>query len=71
MSAYSQNQDKKEKPKTSLKFYEFEELTIKVKIQEPEVLFILDKPNVLVEPFSEEMNFLEKIDDPIIKDNLF
>lgn len=54
-----------------LKYYEFEDLAIKVKIQEPDVLFILDKPNILVEPFDENLNFLGKIDDPLIEEDLF
>ena len=56
---------------STLKYYEFEDLIIKVKIQEPEVLFILDKPSVQVEPFEDQLNFLYKIDDPILKNNLF
>jgi len=57
--------------KSALKYYEFEELTIKVKIQEPEVLFILDKPNITVEQFEQNINFLEKIEEPILEDDLF
>jgi hypothetical protein len=56
---------------STLKYYEFEDLIIKVKIQEPEVLFILDKPSVQVEPFEDQLNFLYKIEDPILKNNLF
>lgn len=52
-------------------FYEFDELVIKVKIQEPEVMFILENPEITVEPFDKDMNFTEKIDDPLIDDNLF
>jgi hypothetical protein len=53
-----------------LKFYDFEELTIKVKIAEPEVLFILDKPNILIEPFEENLTFSEKIFEPLLDDTI-
>lgn len=54
-----------------LKHYDFEDLLIKVKIQEPDVLFILDKPDIQAEPLEEEMNFLDKIERPVLKDNIF
>ncbi len=57
--------------KDILDLYEFEELTIKAKIHEPDVLFILDKPEIIIQPFESEIDFTEKIDDVLIEDMLF
>ena len=70
ITSLCQEEGKKKNDK-DIDYYEFEELTVKVKIQEPEVLFILDEPDVDVKPFYGNMDFLSKIEDPLVKDNVF
>lgn len=58
-------------PVLAQKKIELEALELKVKIQEPTLLFIINQPELEINPyFEDQISFLDKIEKPVIENRL-